>query len=303
MDRCDYVGAILNGHGVVGAIEKLAGIEIPKKAQYIRVILAEWQRVASHLLWLGTHALDIGAMGVFFYGLRDREPIMDLFESMVGQRLLPNAFPIGGVRLDFPKGWERACRDHLKIMHSRIDEYEGLLTGNRIWKQRTQKVGVLDAKDCLALGITGPPLRSAGVSFDVRKSIPYSAYPDFDFMIPTGNQGDVFDRYKVRIQEMRQSLRIIQQAMDGIPQGPLRTRVSRLFKPPVGEVYHTVEGAKGQLGFYLVSDGTDQPWRLHIRGPSFVNLQGLDAMCRNQLIADVVAVIGSLDVVLGEVDR
>jgi NADH-quinone oxidoreductase subunit D len=222
---------------------------------------------------------------------------------MLGQRLLPNAYPIGGVRFDFPKGWVEVCRRLLDVLPQRIDEYEGLLTGNRIWRQRTIGVGVISAKDAIALSLSGPTLRGSGVNFDVRKAIPYSSYEDFDFEIPLGRNGDVFDRYLCRVREMRQSLRIIRQALDGMPEGELRGKVSKIIRPPAGEAYFTIEAAKGQLGFYIVSDGGDKPYRVHVKSPSFVNLQGIETMCKGNLIADVVAVIGSLDIVLGEVDR
>lgn len=303
-DRLDYVGAILNCHGYVGAVEKLMRIEVPKRAQYIRVILDELQRIANHLLWLGTHALDLGAMSVLFYTLREREVIMDLFEAMTGQRLLQNAYPIGGVRLDFPKGWLRICRNFVAEFPKRVDEYEDLLTGNRIWCQRTKGVGVVTAQEAVAFGLSGPTLRGSGVYFDVRKCIPYGSYEDFDFEVPLGERGDVFDRYIVRIREMRQSLRILQQALDGLPEGPLMPeKLSKIIRPPAGEAYFSVEAAKGQLGFYIVSDGSDKPWKCHVRSPSFINLQGLEKMVVGGLVADVVANIGSLDIVLGEVDR
>lgn len=302
-DRLDYVGAILNCHGYVGAVEKLLGVEVPKKAQYIRVVLDELQRLANHLLWLGTHALDVGAQSMLFYGIREREPILDLFEAMLGQRLLQNAYPIGGVRFDFPKGWVPVCRRLLDELPKKVDDYEGLLTGNRIWVQRTRGVGVISAKDAIALSLSGPTLRGSGVNFDVRKAMPYSSYGDFEFEIPLGTHGDVFDRYLCRVREMRQSIRIIKQALDGMPEGELKGKVGKIIRPPVGEAYYTVEAAKGQLGYYIVSDGGEKPWRVHVRSPSFVNLQGIETMCRGGLIADVVAVIGSLDIVLGEVDR
>jgi NADH-quinone oxidoreductase subunit D len=243
-------------------------------------------------------------MTVLFYGLREREVIMDLFEAMVGQRLLQNAYPVGGVRLDFPQGWETICRDFLAEFPRRIDEYEELLSANRIWLQRTKGVGVISGEDAVALGLTGPTLRGSGVYFDVRKAMPYSSYGDFDFEVPLGQNGDVYDRYLVRVREMRQSVRIVQQALDGMPEGDLMPpKLSKILRPPAGEAYFSVEGAKGQLGYYVVSDGTDKPWRLHVRSPSFVNLQGLEKMCVGGLVADVVANIGSLDIVLGEVDR
>jgi NADH-quinone oxidoreductase subunit D len=302
-DRLDYVGAILNCHGYVGAVEKLLGVEVPKKAQYIRVVLDELQRLANHLLWLGTHALDVGAQSMLFYGIREREPILDLFEAMLGQRLLQNAYPIGGVRFDFPKGWVPVCRRLMEELPKKVDDYETLLTGNRIWVQRTKGVGVISSKDAVALSLSGPTLRGSGVNFDVRKAIPYSSYQDFDFEVPLGTNGDVFDRYLCRVREMRQSIRIIRQALDGMPEGELKGKVGKIIRPPVGEAYYTVEAAKGQLGYYIVSDGGDKPWRVHVKSPSFVNLQGIETMCKGGLIADVVAVIGSLDIVLGEVDR
>ncbi|MGC8763487.1 MAG: NADH-quinone oxidoreductase subunit D [Acidobacteriota bacterium] len=302
-DRLDYLGAVLNCHGYVGAVEKLLGVEVPKKAQYIRVVLDELQRIASHLLWLGTHGLDVGAQSVLFYAVREREAIMDLFEAMLGQRLLPNAFPIGGVRFDFPRGWVPVCRKFLKEFPKKVDDYETLLTTNRIWVQRTKGVGVISPREAVALSLSGPTLRGSGVNFDVRKAIPYSSYEDFDFEVPLGQNGDVYDRYLCRIREMRQSVRIIEQALDGMPEGELKGKVSRIIRPPMGEAYFTVEAAKGQLGYYIVSDGGEKPWRVHVRAPSFINLQGMETMCKGGLIADVVAVIGSIDIVLGEVDR
>jgi NADH-quinone oxidoreductase subunit D len=302
-DRLDYLGAVLNCHGYVGAVEKLLGVEVPKKAQYIRVVLDELQRIASHLLWLGTHGLDVGAQSVLFYAVREREAIMDLFEAMLGQRLLPNAYPIGGVRFDFPRGWVPVCRKFLAEFPKKVDDYETLLTTNRIWVQRTKGVGVVSAEEAVALSLSGPTLRGSGVNFDVRKAIPYSSYEDFDFEVPLGQNGDVYDRYLCRIREMRQSVRIIQQALDGMPEGELKGKVGRIIRPPMGEAYFTVEAAKGQLGYYIVSDGAEKPWRVHVRAPSFINLQGMETMCKGGLIADVVAVIGSIDIVLGEVDR
>jgi NADH-quinone oxidoreductase subunit D len=243
-------------------------------------------------------------MSVLFYGLREREVIMDLFEAMLGQRLLQNAYPIGGVRLGFPKGWDRACRNFVDELPNRVDEYEALLNKNRIWLQRTKGVGVISAADAVALGLSGPTLRGSGVNFDVRKAIPYSSYEDFDFEVPLGQNGDVYDRYIVRLREMRQSLRIIRQALDGMPEGGLMPeKLAKIIRPPMGDAYFSVEGAKGQLGFYIVSDGTDKPWKCHVRSPSFINLQGLEKMVLGGLVADVVANIGSLDIVLGEVDR
>ena len=302
-DRMDYLAAILNNLGYVGAVEKLLGIEIPKRAQYIRVIFGELQRVASHLFWLATHALDIGAMGMLFYGTRERELILDLFEMYTGARLLPNAFVIGGLRADLPPGFEHKLTQFLEEMPKRLDDYHTLLTGNRIWIERTQGVGVLSKEAAIALSMSGPMLRGSGVAFDVRRAMPYSSYEDFDFQIAVSDRGDTYGRYLVRMEEMRQSLRIIQQAWNKLQPGEIKATIGRNVKPPIGETYHTVESAKGQLGYYIVSDGTNQPYRCHVRGPSFVNLQALPLLAKGTLIADVVALIGTIDIVLGEVDR
>ncbi len=302
-DRMDYLAAILNNLGYVGAVEKLLGIEIPKRAQYIRVIFGELQRIASHLFWLATHALDIGAMGMLFYGTRERELILDLFEMYTGARLLPNAFIIGGLRADLPPGFEHKLMQFLEEMPKRLDDYHTLLTGNRIWIERTQGVGVLTKEAAIALSMSGPMLRGSGVAFDVRRAMPYSSYEDFDFQIAVSDRCDTYGRYLVRMEEMRQSLRIVQQAWSKLQPGEIKATIGRNVKPPIGETYHTVESAKGQLGYYIVSDGSNQPYRCHVRGPSFVNLQALPLLAKGTLIADVVALIGTIDIVLGEVDR
>jgi NADH-quinone oxidoreductase subunit D len=303
VDRMDYVAAVSNGLGYCEAVEKLLNIEAPLRANYIRVILTELNRLASHQLWLGTHALDIGAMTPLFYTFRDREEILKIFEKYCGARLTTHAFRIGGCQYETYEGFEKDVKKFLTFVAPKIDEYEELLTTNRIWVERTKKVGTISAKDCIALGVTGPVLRASGVKWDVRKAQPYAAYKQFDFEIPTGQNGDTYDRYLVRMAEMRQSLRIIQQAVDGIPEGPIMAKVSKVLKPPVGEIYHSIEAPKGELGYFIVSDGSTQPYRVRVRPPSFVNLQALDLMCRGQLVADVIAVIGTLDIVLGEVDR
>src|SRR5881628_3898793 len=241
VDRMDYVAAVTNGMGYCEAVEKLLGAEIPPRAQYTRMILAELQRIASHLLWLGTHALDLGAMTVFFYTFRERELILDLFEQFCGARLTYNAMRIGGLLEDVPPGWTDRVRHFLSIFPSRQKEYEDLLTVNRIWLGRTQGVGVLSREDAVALGTSGPTLRGSGVDYDVRKSQPYSSYDQFDFDVPLGTKGDTYDRYLVRIEEMRQSCRIIQQALDRLPEGEVRAKVPKYIKPPAGEVYHVVE--------------------------------------------------------------
>jgi NADH-quinone oxidoreductase subunit D len=303
VDRMDYVAAVSNGLGYCEAVEKLLNIEAPPRAKYIRVILTELNRLASHQLWLGTHALDIGAMTPLFYTFRDREEILKIFEKYCGARLTTHAFRIGGCQYETYEGFEKDVKKFLTFVAPKIDEYEELLTTNRIWVERTKNVGTISAKDCIALGVTGPVLRASGVKWDLRKAQPYAAYKEFEFEIPTGQNGDTYDRYLVRMAEMRQSLRIIQQAVDRIPEGPIMAKVSKVMKPPVGEIYHSIEAPKGELGYFIVSDGSTQPYRVRVRPPSFVNLQALDLMCRGQLVADVIAVIGTLDIVLGEVDR
>jgi NADH-quinone oxidoreductase subunit D len=303
VDRMDYVAAVSNGLGYCEAVEKLLNIEAPPRADYIRVILTELNRLASHQLWLGTHALDIGAMTPLFYTFRDREEILKIFERYCGARLTTHAFRIGGCQYETYEGFEKDVKKFVAFVAPKIDEYEELLTTNRIWVERTKNVGTISAKDCIAYGVTGPVLRASGVKWDIRKAQPYAAYGKFDFEVPTGQNGDTYDRYLVRMAEMRQSLRIIQQAIDGIPEGPIMAKVSKVMKPPVGEIYHSIEAPKGELGYFIVSDGSTQPYRVRVRPPSFVNLQALDLMCRGQLVADVIAVIGTLDIVLGEVDR
>jgi NADH-quinone oxidoreductase subunit D len=303
VDRMDYVAAVSNGLGYCEAVEKILNVEAPPRAQYIRVILAELNRLASHMLWLGTHALDIGAITPLFYTFRDREEILKIFEKYCGARLTTHAFRIGGCLYETYDGFEEDVRKFSKFVAPKIDEYETLLTTNRIWVDRTKGIGFISAKDAIDLGVTGPVLRASGVKWDLRKAQPYAAYKDFDFEIPIGSNGDTYDRYLVRIAEMRQSLRIIQQAVDGLPEGPIMAKIPKVIKPAVGEIYHSIEAPKGELGYFIVSDGSTQPYRVRVRPPSFVNLQALDKMVRGQLVADVVAVIGTIDIVLGEVDR
>jgi len=303
VDRMDYVAAVSNGLGYCEAVEKLMGVEAPPRARVIRTILTELQRIASHLLWLGTHALDIGALTPIFYCFREREEILKIFEKYCGARLTTHAFRIGGLQYEaydeLEKDVERFCKD----LEHKIDEYEQLLTENRIWVGRTQGIGVLTAQEAIDIGATGPVLRASGVKWDIRKAFPYAAYDQYKFEIPTGQNGDTFDRYIVRIQEMRQSRLICLQAIQAIPAGPIMARIGKVLKPPPGEVYHSIEAPKGELGYYMVSDGTTQPYRVRIRPPSFVNLQAFDRMVRGHLVADVVAIIGTIDIVLGEVDR
>jgi NADH-quinone oxidoreductase subunit D len=327
-DRLDYLAPLSNNLGYVLAVEKLLNIEAPKRSQYIRIILCELTRISSHLLWLATHALDIGAMTVYFYCFRERETINDIFEMAAGARMNLSYFRIGGVARDLPDGFVEKVREFVNDFPARIREYETLLTKNKIWLMRTKNVGVISAEDAINYGLSGPSLRGSGVKWDVRKSEPYSSYDEMDFIVPVGQNGDVFDRYIVRLEEMRQSNEIVRQAMDTIPKGKFIANLPNIalppkenlkksmealihhFKvvtdgicPPVGEVYSCVEAPKGELGFYIVSDGTKNPYRVKIRPPSFVNLECLPKMVEGHLLADVVAVIGSLDIVLGEIDR
>jgi NADH-quinone oxidoreductase subunit D len=303
VDRMDYVAAVSNGLGYCEAVEKLMGVEAPPRARVIRTILTELQRIASHLVWLGTHALDIGALTPVFYCFREREEILKIFEKYCGARLTTHAFRIGGLQYEaydeLEADTERFCKD----FETKVDEYETLLTENRIWMGRTKGIGIISAADAIAIGATGPVIRASGVEWDIRKAAPYAAYDQYKFDIPTGKNGDTYDRYLVRMEEMRQSSRICLQAIQNIPTGPIMARIGKVLKPPPGEVYHAIEAPKGELGYYIVSDGTTQPYRIRIRPPSFVNLQAFDTMVKGHLVADVVAIIGTLDIVLGEVDR
>lgn len=327
-DRMDYLAPLSNNLGYCLAVEKLLELEVPPKAQFVRVALTELTRIQSHLVWLGTHAIDIGAMSVFLYCFREREDILRIFEMVAGQRMMTSYFRIGGLALEPPLGWVERVDRFLKKFPARIDEYEGLLTKNPIWVRRTQGVGQISAEDAVAFGLSGPSLRGSGVKWDVRKSQPYSGYDKFNFEIPTRPEGDVFARYVVRIAEMRESVKIVRQAIDGLPEGPVKANAPHIvmperesmktsiealiyhfkivtegFHPPIGEVYHSIESPRGELGFYVVSDGSPRPFRCHVRAPSFVNLQALPRLIEGRLIADVVACIGSIDVVLGEIDR
>ena len=303
VDRMDYVASVSNGLGYCLAVEKLLGVEAPPRAQVVRVILTELNRIASHLIWLGTHALDIGAITPLFYCMRERELALNIFEKYCGARLTTHAFRIGGLQYETYDGFEKDVLDFCDVFLPKADEYEELLTGNRIWVDRMRNVGLLNATDCKAFGVTGPLLRAAGEKWDLRKAQPYSGYEKYDFEIPTGDRGDNFDRYIVRMEEMRQSVRIMRQAVASIPAGPIMAKVPKVIKPPVGEVYVSIEAPKGELGYYIVSDGTTLPYRVRVRPPSFVNLQALDRMSKGALVADLVAIIGTIDIVLGEVDR
>jgi NADH-quinone oxidoreductase subunit D len=327
-DRMDYLAPLSNNLAYCLAVEKLLDLEIPARAQWIRVLLTELTRIGSHLVWLGTHAIDIGAMTVFLYCFREREDLLHIFENVSGQRMMTSFFRIGGLALEPPLGWLKAVEKVVKNFPAHIDEYEGLLTKNPIWLRRTQGVGVISKEDAIAYGLSGPSLRGSGVNWDVRKNQPYSSYDKFNFKVPVRNEGDVFARYLVRVEEMRESLKIVKQAMEGLPEGPIKANAPHIvmpdresmktsiesliyhfkivtegFHPPVGEVYHSIESPRGELGIYMVSDGSPKPWRCHVRAPSFANLQALPKMIEGRLIADVVACIGSIDVVLGEIDR
>ena len=327
-DRMDYLAPLSNNLAFCLAAEKLLDLEIPPKAQWVRVLLTELTRLGSHLVWLGTHAIDLGAMSMFLYCFREREDILRIFEMVSGQRMMTSYFRIGGLALEPPLGWLDRVKKVIDKMPGRLDEYEALLTRNPIWLRRTQGIGSLAAEDAIALGVSGPSLRGSGVKWDLRKSQPYSSYDKFDFEVPTRLEGDVYARYLVRIDEMRESLKIVRQAMEGMPEGPVRANAPHIvlpdrdsmknsiealiyhfkivtegFHPPLGEVYQSVESPRGELGIYLVSDGSPKPFRCHVRAPSFANLQALPKMIEGRLIADVVACIGSIDVVLGEIDR
>ena len=302
-DRTDYIAAVSNVYGYVLGVEKMLGIEVPERARRIRIMMTEFNRIASHLLWLATHAIDIGAMTVFLYCFREREEVLKLFEAIFGARLTTHAFRLGGLWLDMPPGFEAACRKFIDEFPKRVDEYEQLLTRNRIWLERTKGVGVISAEEAIDWGLSGPPLRGSGVDHDVRKLRPYGGYEQFQFDVPMGTNGDTYDRYLIRLEEMRQSRRIIVQILDDLPDGPVRGRAPKIPKPPVGEYYSAIESPRGELGYYIVSDGSPQPFRLRIRPPTFISLQALRRLVRGHLVADVVAIIGTLDIVLGEIDR
>jgi NADH-quinone oxidoreductase subunit D len=305
-DRMDYVAASTNNHAYCLVVEKLLGIEVPKRAQYIRVLLDEMQRISSHVLWLATAAIDLGAITPFFYTFRDREVILDLFEEYCGARLTLNCMRIGGLPVDLTPGWLEKVRAFTEPFEKCIDEYEDLLTENRIWKERTVGIGVLDERRCVEWGVTGPVIRAAGRAWDVRRALPYECYPELEFDIPVGKNADTYDRYLVRVAEIRQSRRIVLQCLDWLEKNPgteFRGKVPRVIKPPAGEAYASVEAPKGELGFHLVASGGNKPYRLHVRPPSFINLQALPEMAQGHLVGDLVAVIGTIDIVLGEVDR
>ncbi len=302
-DRMDYVAAATNNHAYCLTVEKLLGVEIPRRAQLIRVILDELQRLSSHLVWLGTSGIDLGAVTPFWYCFREREQILDFFEDYCGARLTLNCMRIGGLPFDLTPHWAERVSEFIDDFPSRVDDYEALLTDNRIWKKRTVGVGVISAEECVEWGLTGPVIRGSGLEWDLRRAQPYECYEELDFIVPTRPNGDTYDRYLVRVQEMRQSARIIRQCLDRLEPGEIRGKVPRVIKPAAEEVYASVESPKGELGFYLVSNGTNKPYRLHVRPPSFINLQALPRLAKGHLVSDLVALIGTIDIVLGEVDR
>jgi NADH-quinone oxidoreductase subunit D len=327
-DRIDYLCPMTNNLTYCLAIEKLLQLEIPERAQWIRVLLNELTRLNSHLVWLGTHAMDIGALTVFLYCFREREEILRIFEHVSGQRMMTSYFRVGGLSLEPPLDFFDRVKTFIKRMPEKIDQYENLLTGNPIFVNRLKGVGYLSPEDAIALGVTGPPLRASGVDWDLRRDMPYSSYEKFQFKVPISTDGDVWARYVVRIQEMRESVKIVEQALAGMPEGritadapkvvlpdreKMKTQMESLiyhfkivtegFTVPAGQVYQAVESPRGEMGYFAVSDGTAKPYRVHMRNPSFATLQALQTMCEGRLIADVVAVIGSIDIVLGEIDR
>jgi len=303
-DRMDYVASATNNLAYVGAVERLTGIVVPPRARYIRTLLAELQRLSSHLIWLATHAIDIGAMTPFFYTFREREIILDLFEEYCGARLTLNCMRPGGQPYDLTVGWIERCAEFIDDFPSKIDDYEGLLTKNRIWKKRTIGIGVLPPEVAMSYGVTGPMLRGSGIQWDLRKAMPYEAYDEVDFDVPVFYNCDTYDRYLVRMEEMRQSTRIIAQCLDKLPEGPIMAKRPRVLKAPKeSEIYFGIEGPKGEIGFYIVGDGTPNPYRCRVRPPSFLNLQVLPEMVKGQMVSDLVAVIGTTDIVLGEIDR
>jgi NADH-quinone oxidoreductase subunit D len=327
-DRMDYLAPMSNNLGYCLAVEKLMDVEVPEKVKWARVCLAELTRIASHLVWLGTHALDLGAMSMLLYTFREREMIMDIYEACGGQRMMTSYIRIGGLAHELPQDFEKRARNIVKAIREKLKDYETLLTENQIFINRTKNVAVISAEDAVSYALTGPMLRGSGVNYDVRKANPYSGYENFDFEVPLGKNGDAYDRYLIRLTEMRQSMRIVEQALDGMPEGPYRARIPGVvlppkedvlhkmeslifhfkiitegFKAPVGSVYQAIEAPKGELGFYITGDGSNKPRRVRVRPPSFVNLASLPRLVEGRLLSDVVCAIGTIDIVLGEVDR
>lgn len=302
-DRMDYVSSMQNNLGYVQTVEKLMGLEIPERAEYIRVILCELQRIASHIVMVSSLALDLSGFSAWMYAFTDREKILDLLEMVSGARLTCNFMRIGGIADDLPEEFIPAVKELLKYLPPRLDMFDDLVTGNEIFIDRTKNVGKISSEKALEFGFTGPNLRASGVKFDLRKIKPYGIYDRFDFEVPVLENGDTFDRYNLRMLEMRQSLRIIEQALEGLPEGPINAKVPKVIKPPKGEVYHQIEGSKGILGYHIVSDGTTKPYRLHVHTPSFVNVGIIPEIGKGLIIQDFVVVLASIDIVLGEIDR
>jgi len=302
-DRMEYLASMYNNFGYVVGVEKLLGIQVPERVEYIRVIMGELQRIASHLVALGTYGLDIGAFTPFLYCFIDREKILNLFEITCGARLLYNYMWVGGLSHDIHPDFVRLTKEFIPYFRPHIKELNDLLTYNKIFIERTVNIGVLPIDTAINYGASGPVLRGSGMKWDLRKNDPYSIYDRFDFDIPTGKNGDCWDRYYVRVLEMEQSLRIIEQAIDQIPDGDVQSAIPKRIKPPKGTVYSRVENPKGELGYFIISDGSTSPFRVKVRAPSFVNLSVIGEMCKGHLVADVVAILGSIDIVLGEVDR
>jgi NADH-quinone oxidoreductase subunit D len=327
-DRMDYLNPLGNNLAYVMAAEKLLQIEIPERAQVIRVMFCELQRIASHMVWLGTHCLDIGAMSVFFYCFRQREKILNLIEAASGGRMTPSYFRIGGLMMDLPAGFERRVNQFLDDFPKAMDEFETLVTGNTIFQSRTKGIGVISGEDAIDWGLTGPCLRGSGINLDLRKHNPYSGYETYDFDVPVETDGDVWARFRVRMLEIYESYKIVKQAVARLEPGPIKSDAPKIVLPdrddmrkhmdslihhflivaegfsvPEGEVYHAIEASKGELGVYMKSNGGPKPERVHFRGPSFVNLSALPVLAEGEMVADVVAIIGSLDIVLGEIDR
>ena len=303
MDNADYLSPMLNEIAYVGAVEQLMGLEPPRHAQYIRLLVGELQRIASHLVAIGTYGLDLGAFTPVLWTFRDREGIMDLFEALGGSRFNVNYLRVGGVLHDFPKGWLKNCEDFLDRLDRNMQELDLLLTGNEIFEARTQGVGYIDQQQAIAWGLTGPILRASGVNWDLRVHRPYMAFREVPVNVQVRQEGDCFARYRVRMQEITESIRLCRVALDKMPGGPISTRTPIALRPPRGETYFAIESSKGELGIYFISDGSEYPWRAKIRGPSFVNLQILPEILRGYKMSDVVAIMGSIDLVLGEVDR
>jgi NADH-quinone oxidoreductase subunit D len=303
MDRGDYVSGVMGEQAVALAVEKLMEIEVPRRAKWIRTMTAELNRLATHLLWYGTMGLDTGAMGPFLYSMRDRESLLDILEAISGARMMFNYIRPGGVVHDLPAGIDAKIRAFCDAFETYVDEHEDILRGNEIFQARLTGVGVIDAEKALAFGLTGPNLRAAGIDFDVRKKRPYDAYDEMEFDVPLGTNGDAMDRFIVRVEEMRQSTRIIRQCIEGMPEGEHIAKVPKLLRPPAGEVYASVESARGEVGIHMVTDGGTSPYRMHYHGPSLYALQAIEDIMPGHLIADCVVMIGSTDVMLGEVDR